>query len=88
MIWNSIFSYLPPAFGILQTPVIAGASISDESCWSDGTDGDDAAKTMKWQIKLIDFGLARPLHPDEIPDYEKKISPPSKMNQMMIILVA
>lgn len=29
---------------------------------------------MKWQIKLLDFGLARPLHPDEIPDYEKNLA--------------
>jgi serine/threonine protein kinase len=48
-------------------PVIAGARPEgQESCWSDDIDGEEAAKKHFWNIKLIDFGFARPLHPDDI----------------------
>ncbi len=54
--------------------VIAGAKPSDESCWSDDVDGDDAARALKWNMKLIDFGFARPLHPDDIQDHGKVLA--------------
>jgi hypothetical protein len=37
-----------------------------EACWSDDADGDEEAKKRTWNIMLIDFGFARPLHPDDI----------------------
>lgn len=47
--------------------IISGARLEGfEACWSDDDDGDDAAKCQTWKIKLIDFGFARPLHPDDI----------------------
>ena len=51
----------------LHTLVVSGAKLEgSEACWSDEIDGDDAAKKHTWNIKLIDFGFARPLHPDDI----------------------
>lgn len=44
-----------------------------EPCWSDDVDGDDAAKRNTWGIKLIDFGFARPLHPDDISGYKHNV---------------
>lgn len=46
--------------------IITGVKFSDPSCWSDGEDALASAKALKWQLKLIDFGFARPLHPDDI----------------------
>jgi len=37
-----------------------------EACWSDDLEGSDAAKENRWNIKLIDFGFARPLRPEDI----------------------
>lgn len=54
--------------------VIAGAKPSDEACWSDDTDGEDAARALQWNMKLIDFGFARPLHPDDIKDHNKVLT--------------
>lgn len=51
--------------------VIKGARPSEEACWSDGKEGEDAARELRWNIKLIDFGFARPLHPDDIENPEK-----------------
>lgn len=52
--------------------VIRGAKFDMEPCWSDESDdGEDMAKTLCWNIKLIDFGFARPLHPDDIGDNYK-----------------
>jgi serine/threonine protein kinase len=51
--------------------VIKGARPSEEACWSDGKEGEDAARESRWNIKLIDFGFARPLHPDDIQNPEK-----------------
>jgi serine/threonine protein kinase len=48
--------------------VVCGAKYLDEASWSDDIEGDDAAKSMRWSIKLIDFGFARPLRPDDIVD--------------------
>jgi len=48
--------------------VVNGARLSEESTWSDDLEGDDAARIMKWNIKLIDFGFARALRPDDIID--------------------
>jgi len=50
--------------------VVNGAKLKDKTCWSDGVDGDEAAKSMRWKIKLIDFGFARALRPDDIEDEE------------------
>ncbi len=51
--------------------VVTGAKLDGfEACWSDDLDGDDAAKRHYWNIKLIDFGFARPLHPDDIQGYK------------------
>jgi len=46
--------------------VIAGAKYDDQACWSDGIEAEEAAKAHKWNMKLIDFGFARPLHPNDI----------------------
>jgi len=48
--------------------IVNGARLSDEATWSDDNDGvgNDAAKKIQWNIKLIDFGFARPLRPDDI----------------------
>lgn len=46
--------------------IITGASLKDDDCWSDGEDGVLAAKSKKWHLTLIDFGFARPLHPDDM----------------------
>jgi len=46
--------------------IVEGAKYRDDACWSDGIDGDEAAKSMRWNIKLLDFGFARPLRPDDI----------------------
>ncbi len=54
--------------------MIAGARPSDQSCWSDDVDGDDAARSLQWNMKLIDFGFARPLHPDDIKDHGKVLA--------------
>jgi len=51
--------------------VIKGAMPSEEACWSDGKEGEDAARESRWNIKLIDFGFARPLHPDDIKNPEQ-----------------
>lgn len=48
--------------------VVRGARYSDEASWSDDLDAENAAKSMRWNIKLIDFGFARPLRPDDILD--------------------
>jgi len=48
--------------------IVNGARLSDEDTWSDDLDGNDAAQKMKWNIKLIDFGFARALRPDDIED--------------------
>jgi len=46
--------------------IVEGAKYRDDACWSDGIDGDEAAKSMRWNIRLVDFGFARPLRPDDI----------------------
>lgn len=46
--------------------IINGAKLSGSEMWSDEIEGDDAAKANRWKIKLVDFGFARPLHPDDI----------------------
>lgn len=57
-----------------QTLVVSGAKLEGfEACWSDDVDGDDAAKKHTWNIKLIDFGFARPLHPDDIDGYKHSV---------------
>ncbi len=53
---------------LLPYQVVNGAKFKDEACWSDGVDGNDAAKSMRWRVKLVDFGFARPLRPDDIAD--------------------
>ena len=59
-------------FGLFcKMTVIYGAKLNDEACWSDDTIGEDAAKSMRWKIKLIDFGFARPLRPEDIENGEK-----------------
>eukprot|EP00557_Chaetoceros_sp_GSL56_P003841 CAMPEP_0176497746 /NCGR_PEP_ID=MMETSP0200_2-20121128/11901_1 /TAXON_ID=947934 /ORGANISM="Chaetoceros sp., Strain GSL56" /LENGTH=515 /DNA_ID=CAMNT_0017895805 /DNA_START=75 /DNA_END=1619 /DNA_ORIENTATION=+ len=56
--------------------VIAGARLlegsSSDACWSDDVEGEEAAKKHMWNIKLIDFGFARPLHPDDIEEDKLK----------------
>ena len=47
---------------------MTGVKLSDEASWSNGDDGEEAAKSMRWNIKLIDFGIARPLRPSDIND--------------------
>jgi serine/threonine protein kinase len=46
--------------------IVSGAKFDDEACWSDDCDGEDGAKRNTWNIVLIDFGFARPLHPDDM----------------------
>jgi len=46
--------------------IITGAKLDDDSCWSNDPDGVEAAKAKRWKMFLIDFGFARPLHPDEV----------------------
>jgi serine/threonine protein kinase len=46
--------------------IITGAKLDDDACWSDDSDGVEAAESKKWRMSLIDFGFARPLHPDEV----------------------
>lgn len=46
--------------------IVSGAKFDDEACWSDELDGENAAKRNAWNITLIDFGFARPLHPDDM----------------------
>lgn len=54
--------------------VIAGARLEggSDACWSDDVEGEEAAKKHTWNIKLIDFGFARPLHPDDIQENKLK----------------
>lgn len=53
--------------------VIAGARLEGmDACWSDNVEGEDAAKKHRWHIKLIDFGFARPLHPEDIEEDKLK----------------
>lgn len=46
--------------------IISGAKLDDEATWSDDLEGENAAKRNTWNITLIDFGFARPLHPDDM----------------------
>ena len=66
-----------PSSNILNS-VVTGATRADEACWSDDIEGCDAAKSNRWNIKLIDFGFARALGPEDIIDrksLEKKKEP-------------
>jgi len=54
--------------------IVRGATYCDEACWSDDIEGSDGAKSMKWSIKLIDFGFARPLRPEDVSDENKTIT--------------
>lgn len=52
--------------------IIAGENLEAmEACWSDVIEGDDAARKHAFNIKLIDFGFARPLHPEDIEKKQK-----------------
>jgi len=55
--------------------IISGAKLHDEGGdeWSDDAGADDAAKCETWKIRLIDFGFARPLHPDDIDGYKHSV---------------
>jgi len=52
--------------------VVNGVKLNNEATWSSDDDGEAAAKSMCWNIKLIDFGIARPLRPSDIND-EKSV---------------
>jgi serine/threonine protein kinase len=57
----------------LFVTVISGARLEGfDACWSDDVEGDEAAKKYLWKIKLIDFGFARPLHPEDIEEDKLK----------------
>lgn len=61
--------------------VVAGAKLEGfEACWSDGVEGEEAAKKRTWNIKLIDFGFARPLHPDDIEGYKHNVAVTAEPN--------
>jgi len=46
--------------------IVSGTNLNDALCWSDSIDAEDAVRHNKWHLTLIDFGFARPLHPDDI----------------------
>jgi len=46
--------------------IVTGANRAEDDCWSDGVDAEEAVKSQKWHLILIDFGFARPLHPDDM----------------------
>lgn len=66
-----VLNNVPVMYLYILYSVIRGAKFDMEHCWSDESDGEDKAKTLCWNIKLIDFGFARPLHPDDIGDNYK-----------------
>ena len=46
--------------------IISGAELNDSLCWSNSVDAEDAVRHNTWHLTLIDFGFARPLHPDDV----------------------
>jgi serine/threonine protein kinase len=46
--------------------IVSGTDLNDHLCWSNSVDSEDAIRHNKYHLTLIDFGFARPLHPDDV----------------------